>query len=137
MFLGMNNTRLERKILMILDFENGFLPTYLPQWSALNEVVRCVHYGKNSCLVPRWFMTVSKSWTSFFLLLTLSSKNCRLGFEFSDKDQPMQQFLCLLETLCFLPSSPIISFLFCRSFFNKAPPLSLLEFLSGIARAKG
>ena len=31
MFLGMNNTRLERKILMILDFENGFLPTYLPQ----------------------------------------------------------------------------------------------------------
>ena len=30
MFLGMNNTRLERKILMILDFENRFLPTYLP-----------------------------------------------------------------------------------------------------------
>ena len=33
MFLGMNNTRLERKILIILDFENGFLPTYLPQLS--------------------------------------------------------------------------------------------------------
>ena len=32
MFLGMNNTRFERKILIILDFENGFLPTYLPQW---------------------------------------------------------------------------------------------------------
>ena len=31
MFLGMNNTRLERKILIILDFENGFLPIYLPQ----------------------------------------------------------------------------------------------------------
>ena len=31
MFLGINNTRLERKILIILDFENGFLPTYLPQ----------------------------------------------------------------------------------------------------------
>ena len=31
MFLGMNNTRLERKVLIILDFENGFLPTYLPQ----------------------------------------------------------------------------------------------------------
>ena len=31
MFLGMNNTRLERKILITLDFENGFLPTYLPQ----------------------------------------------------------------------------------------------------------
>ena len=31
MFLGMNNTRVERKILIILDFENGFLPTYLPQ----------------------------------------------------------------------------------------------------------
>ena len=30
MFLGMNSTRLERKILIILDFENGFLPTYLP-----------------------------------------------------------------------------------------------------------
>ena len=30
MFLGMNNTRLERKILIILDFENRFLPTYLP-----------------------------------------------------------------------------------------------------------
>ena len=30
MFLRMNNTRLERKILIILDFENGFLPTYLP-----------------------------------------------------------------------------------------------------------
>ena len=30
MVLGMNNTRLERKILLILDFENGFLPTYLP-----------------------------------------------------------------------------------------------------------
>ena len=33
MFLGMNNTRLERKILIILDFENGVLPTYLPMWS--------------------------------------------------------------------------------------------------------
>ena len=33
MFLGMNNTRLERKILIILDFENGFLPTYLPLWN--------------------------------------------------------------------------------------------------------
>ena len=33
MFLGMNNTRLERKILIILDFENGCLPTYLPQCS--------------------------------------------------------------------------------------------------------
>ena len=32
MFLGMNNTRLEIKIkiLIILDFENGVLPTYLP-----------------------------------------------------------------------------------------------------------
>ena len=33
MFPGMNNTRFERKILIILDFENGFLPTYLPLWS--------------------------------------------------------------------------------------------------------
>ena len=30
MFPGMNNTRLKRKIVIILDFENGFLPTYLP-----------------------------------------------------------------------------------------------------------
>ena len=30
MFLGINNTRLEIKILIILDFENRFLPTYLP-----------------------------------------------------------------------------------------------------------
>ena len=28
-FPGMNNTRLKEKILIILDFENGFLPTYL------------------------------------------------------------------------------------------------------------
>ena len=35
MFLVMNNTRLEGKILIILDVENGFLPTYLPQ---------CPHY---------------------------------------------------------------------------------------------
>ena len=30
MFLGMNDTRLERKMLIILDFDNGFLATYLP-----------------------------------------------------------------------------------------------------------
>ena len=30
MFLGINITGLKRKILIILDFENGFLPTYLP-----------------------------------------------------------------------------------------------------------
>ena len=35
MSLGMNNTRCERKILIIHDFENGFLPTYLPQWQCL------------------------------------------------------------------------------------------------------
>ena len=34
MFLVMNITKLERKILIILDFENGFLPTYLPLWNA-------------------------------------------------------------------------------------------------------
>ena len=37
MFLGMNNTRLERKILIILDFENGFLPTYLPQCTTVKR----------------------------------------------------------------------------------------------------
>ena len=35
MFLGTNNIRLERKILIILDFENGFLPSYLPQCTCL------------------------------------------------------------------------------------------------------
>ena len=25
---------MERNVLIILDFENGFLPTYLPQWTA-------------------------------------------------------------------------------------------------------
>ena len=30
MFLGINNSRLERKILIILDFEKGSLSTYLP-----------------------------------------------------------------------------------------------------------
>ena len=37
MFIGMNNTRLERKILIILDFENGFLPTYLPLFTDTDE----------------------------------------------------------------------------------------------------
>ena len=35
MFPGINNTRLKRKILIIPDFENGFLPTYLPLHCAL------------------------------------------------------------------------------------------------------
>ena len=30
MFLEMNNTRLETKRMIILDFENGFLPTSFP-----------------------------------------------------------------------------------------------------------
>ena len=30
---GMNNAKLERKIWIVLDFENGFLPTYLPLWN--------------------------------------------------------------------------------------------------------
>ena len=44
MFLGMNNTRLERKILIILDFENGFLPTYLPQCKVGLNVLSLVHH---------------------------------------------------------------------------------------------
>ena len=44
MFLGMNNTRLERKILIILDFENGFLPTYLPQ--CIHKYLKLLHYQK-------------------------------------------------------------------------------------------
>ena len=33
MFLRMNNTRFERKTLIILDYENGLLSTYLRQWT--------------------------------------------------------------------------------------------------------
>ena len=40
MFLGMNNKRLERKTLIILDFENGFLPTYLPQSTDKDKGIR-------------------------------------------------------------------------------------------------
>ena len=45
MFIGMNSTRLERKILIILDFENGFLPTYLPQCPvrvSLGKLISCL-----------------------------------------------------------------------------------------------
>ena len=38
MFLGVNNTRLERKIRIFLDFENGFLPTYLPLCSVFLQI---------------------------------------------------------------------------------------------------
>ena len=51
MFLGMNNIRLERKVLIILDFENGFLPTYLPQ---------CVNLLFPS--QPRSFNTMHAHW---------------------------------------------------------------------------
>ena len=34
MIAGMNNTRLKRKILIIIDFSNDFFPTYLQQWIA-------------------------------------------------------------------------------------------------------
>ena len=46
MFLGMNNTRLGRKILIILDFEDGFLPTYLPL---------CTVFVSSTHLWTRWF----------------------------------------------------------------------------------
>ena len=52
MFLGMIDTRLERKILMILDFENGFLPTYLPQ---------CAPWGRRSVI----YVTHSKKKLTF------------------------------------------------------------------------
>ena len=37
-FLEMNNTKLARKILIILHFENGFLPTYLPLCNGQRKV---------------------------------------------------------------------------------------------------
>ena len=36
MLVGMNNTRLKRKILVILDFKNDFFPTYLQLCIVLN-----------------------------------------------------------------------------------------------------
>ena len=38
MFQGMNNTRLRRNIFIILDFENGFLPTYLQLWIVDDDI---------------------------------------------------------------------------------------------------
>ena len=55
MFLGRNNTRLERKVLIILDFENGFLPTYLPQCN------------DQSCFINDKYSL--KTWTQFSKLL--------------------------------------------------------------------
>ena len=45
MLLGIDNTRLERKILIILDFENGFLPTYLPLCNVV--LVRVAIYARS------------------------------------------------------------------------------------------
>ena len=38
MFPGMNITRLKRKMLIILDFENGLLPNYLPLCIAVDRI---------------------------------------------------------------------------------------------------
>ena len=42
MFPGMNKTRLKRKILIILDFVNGFLPTYLPLCAAASVLLAII-----------------------------------------------------------------------------------------------
>ena len=44
MLPGMNNTRLKRTILIILYFENGFLPTYLPL-CIVNIFIICIVFG--------------------------------------------------------------------------------------------
>ena len=44
----MNNTRLKRKLLTILDFENGFLLTYLPLWRGYKKFLSS--YLPMSCL---------------------------------------------------------------------------------------
>ena len=68
MFLGMNNTRLERKVLIILDFENGFLPTYLPQWTgSLGQKRKSAHIGINA-LSFLWHIREHIHWTDFWTL---------------------------------------------------------------------
>ena len=67
MFIGMNNIRLERNILIILDFENGFLPTYLPQccipfkscWKSFQNSM-CASENGNSYLFSLDFYPVFK-----------------------------------------------------------------------------
>ena len=68
MLLGMNNTKLERKILIILHFENGFLPTYLPLWPAAANRERMLFFKRgfifqaaqgNGSVIRRAFSTPS------------------------------------------------------------------------------
>ena len=66
MFLGMNNTRLDRKILIILDFENGFLPTYLPQCI---PSITCI--SKHSIFFKRLPRTSSLKMIDLWLIVTL------------------------------------------------------------------
>ena len=79
-FPVMNNTRLERNILIILDFENGFLPTYLPLWNlTLFDVfdrfqingAQLFKYGPYSCpsklyyLLPIPMILQPMTWPNF------------------------------------------------------------------------
>ena len=57
MFLGINNTRFERKILIILDFENGFLLTYLP----------LCHVTVATTAAPTWPAAADRKPTLFFI----------------------------------------------------------------------
>ena len=57
MFPGRNNTRLKRKILIILDFKNGFLPTYLP----LCGIGLLLAWSKKSKKVGTHFINLKKT----------------------------------------------------------------------------
>ena len=76
MFLGMNNTRLERKTLIILDFENGFLPTFLPQ-----------------CYEGNWIPFIGRDCINQNCLLPLQYNN--LGYESNWSKIRMAPFLPL------------------------------------------
>ena len=76
MFLGMNNTRLERKILIILDFENGFLPTYLPQWSVW--LYKCLQEPWTFYYIKRYQNNLVSGW--FFFVFFQSLDRRKFGY---------------------------------------------------------
>ena len=63
------DSALDRKILIILDFENGFLPTYLPLWNSKETSdVTFFHCGKVHALFE---LTIWKSYENFKIFLLI------------------------------------------------------------------
>ena len=89
MFLGMNNTRLERKILIILDFENVFLPTYLLQCPRTKLGQKLLFFTKPFCIktlaiMPTRIMPMRypiQAITSYWLFVNEKKINCKYHLE--------------------------------------------------------